>query len=293
MPTPLDILQAVLIPSAVALILVAVGTRAWTRSGDAKGTWTVPVALGIAVLISLYVRRSFAGLNPVPAQDWLWHVASLTIVCGVLVWLFQTAIVKWIVPTIVACAGASYLLLKYRLNLEIPNAAISVAMPAILMVCATMVMHVFSRTSADWSVPLCFSMCAICLGSTVGFTGSQDFAMISTALGGALMSVAIVSFVRPIRISPVVSVPATVLFASMLALSHHLANLNDQREWPVNTVLFALAFVLSAMPGLSRLKPLPRAAIRLAIVLVPLLIATVPAAIAFFSKPENPYDGLY
>src|SRR2546423_646414 len=83
-----DILWDVVLPGAIAVLVVALSWRAWDRGSAPRAHWAGPLALGLAFAIVLPAligsKWRLPGLPPGESAGWLFYIAIVGALIGVI-----------------------------------------------------------------------------------------------------------------------------------------------------------------------------------------------------------------
>lgn len=273
--------MALLPPALIAGVVMLLAWRPWKRGAPLlRGEWGSALAIGSGFICGFLIQTGWAALHL--KQRWHWllpMIAAATALATIAALWRPRGWMKWLPPAATAICAAAMLHpiaaagspMLWKLSLAV----------VILLYCAVLVPLAQRRAGA--SLPLAFSLVFAGLSAILLQGRMATFSLIAAAVATTLAAITIIAWLNP-RVS--LANGAVIVLAPILAAM--IATGWFYRE--AGSVL-ALSFVLLAVAplflwlgeiaALCRLKPWIGAAIRAAIVLVPVALA---AALAIMTE---------
>lgn len=292
MPGPIDILLAVIVPSALALVVLAVSRG---LGGASAGAWTCRgAALAVAgAFVAAYVaRRGWPQVAPHEAQGFLPHGALAGALAALVLSLSRVpGWARWLAAAASAVAAA-WLLLRFRFSIPAEFGGWSgvggaglVALHALGILALWALLEPLAAGDDSPALPLALAAAAGLAGPVLGFRGSQDFSLIAAALSGALAGAALVAWWfggSSLRRGAVLVF--AVAHGGLLIGAAHLTELEPYAAATLAATPL-LAWV-AMVPPLRSMRPPVRALLTSAVVAAPALAVLIPAALRFFATPD-------
>jgi hypothetical protein len=254
--------MAALWPAALAFVVVAASTFAWSQQRDAA--WQFALAFSAAYAAAHFVgagdERSF-----VPARTWHWlfYLALLAAAAGVVIsWGIRTAIGDCGVVAIVAILSA--VLLTNRSGLSLPR-PVTIATMVVYFVGVCSALRPFCRPGARPLLPLLFSLAAGGLAAMVTEQINVTHGQVLSSAAGSLLGVAIFALIfRSANAAAGLALPFVITIGGWAWVEF----LTESRLWPLLIVPAApLVLWLAQFGSLARLSGRISVAIQLGLVL--------------------------
>jgi len=281
MLTSSDLIFGVILPFALATVILAIAWRPWKRSRGTPGLWGGPVACGVAFAAAFALLQGPRHLFPPnSAIMWLFFVAIGFTLLGLIDALVLLPRTLGAILVFAAAAGGAGLLLKFNFINQNWD-----ALHGVLWLGAIAAMTAFwwasfeqSAVGGSMTAPLAMAatggISALIIAVLVEQTTGQALGAMTIALG---VAVVLMAWSGKATVARGTGIVVAGIGVSALAAAYFISSL------PLQYVLL-LAFTPAALwvgrvPAISRLRPWLRSVVQIALLLIPLVVAAVLAVL--------------
>lgn len=292
-----DILFGLVLPACIALIVITIAWRPWSK-GSPRGQWAGGLAIGGSFFAGMLGLQPMPAMPPVAVEDWLVFAGIAVAVLGVIDGLIRLPKIVRIVIAVAVSGAIVYLVLipLTRGSRFTPaqwsgkEAATWITVITIAMTLGFLVLERATQKLHDATVPLLMTMAAGTLGLYMMFSNSQSFgqrAGVIAAATGAIFAIAIWS--KKVSLARGGVLAFVVLFGGLLATCYALV----PNPVTYRLVLIGISPLVGLLPSVLPMRDWKRWIICAIFAAIPLGIALIPAAIQFaheYNAPKESYS---
>ena len=283
-----DILYGVLLPAAIALTVMLVAWRPWS-SGSPKGYWGGALAIGAAFIAALINMQPRPAFPPALAEDWLFHVAWMVVIVGLVLAFVKVPFAVRAVIAAVTSAAVTYLVLQplIKRTWSAQESAIWVGSISAGMTLVFVLHEWISEKKHDASVPLVMALTAGGLGLFMMFSNSQSYGQRAGVLAAATAAITVVAiWSKKLSLARGGVLAFVLLFGGLLTTCYAYPD----KVVPYRLLLIAAAPIVGLLPAITPLKGWKRWTAVVLLTALPLGGALLPAGLQFMKEFDAPKD---
>jgi hypothetical protein len=279
--TKSDLVFGVILPFALATVILAIAWRPWKRSRGAPALWGGPLACGLAFAATFALLQGPSHLFPPnSAIMWLFFVAIGFTLLGLIDALVSLPRVVRALLLFAAAAGGAGLLLKFNFTNQTWD-----AVPGALWLAAIAATTVFWWASFEQSAAGASMAAPLAMGATSGVSALIVAVLVEQTTGQALGAMTIALGVAVVLMAwsgKATAARGTAMVVAGIGVSALVAAYFIS-SLPLQYVLLLgiapATLWIGRVPAIRRLRPTLRVIVQIAILLIPLVVAAVLAVL--------------
>lgn len=284
----------VLLPAAVAGVVMAIAWRAWSRSGApiAGGRWGGAAGFALAFLAGYVGILGRPPLKPVESTHWLFYLVAVAGLAGVVHSLLPDRIPKIIRAILPVLITAALVALTVKPMIQYSwttgQAAAWIAGLSAMTLALWAAMAALAERLPGPALPAAWTIAAAGLATVIGISGSASYGQLAGTLASALGAAMVLASWKPdLSLARGAVAPMAVIYAGLLINGYFYANAGEFRSaW---MVLAPLAAGVCLIPRVARMASWKSALIGAAATTLAILPPIIVAVVQFLSRLDEDY----